>query len=244
MGIKVSPDFSQSMIKKILGDLDIEAYMDDLRLWSKGLFDDHMLIVDQVLEPLAEDGMKCNPLKCQWAVQETIFLGLGHHMKPEGVAPMQNKNNTVLKMGRPTNQTEIRLFIGAVIFYNSMRPRQSYVFAPLHELTGVGCFIWGPRQEQAFFTIKAKIAAEAMSYYPYLNKPFEIYDDASNYQMGAVIIQDKQPVAYWSKKLSDTQKGYNTTEKELLAVSSMAVLLMCILITRTSPLTPYRLQEL
>ena len=36
--------------------------------------------------------------------------------------------------------------------------------------------------------------------------------------MGAVIIQDRHPIAYWSKKLLDSQKGYNTTEKELVAV--------------------------
>ena len=35
--------------------------------------------------------------------------------------------------------------------------------------------------------------------------------------MGAAIIQDGHPVAYWSNKLSDIQKGYNTTEKQLLA---------------------------
>ena len=87
------------MIKKILGDLDIEAYMDNLGLWSKGSFDEHMVVVDKVLARLAEAGMKYNPLKCRWAVQETDFLG--HHMTPQGVAPMRNKVDAVLKMGRP-----------------------------------------------------------------------------------------------------------------------------------------------
>ena len=63
------------MIKKILGDLNIKAYMDNLRLWSIRSFDDHMLIVDQVLKRLTESGVKGNPLKCQWAVQKTSFLG-------------------------------------------------------------------------------------------------------------------------------------------------------------------------
>ena len=49
MGIKVSPDFAQSIIKKILEGLDIDAYMDDLGIWTKGRFDDHIIIVDKVL---------------------------------------------------------------------------------------------------------------------------------------------------------------------------------------------------
>ena len=216
MGIKTSPDFAQSMIKKIRGDLDIEAYMDDLGVWTKGSFDEYMVVVNKVLAWLAKAGMKCNPLKCRWAVRETDFLG--HHMTPQGVTPMRNKIDTVLKMGRLRDQTTTRSFIGAVTFYKTMWPRRSHVFAPLHELTGVKSFVWEPTHERAFQTMKAMVAAEAMLYYPDLNKPFDVYTNASEYQMGAGIIQDGHPIAYWSKKLTGSQREYNTTEKELLAV--------------------------
>ena len=45
-----------------------------------------------------------------------------------------------------------------------------------------------------------------------------MYTDASNYQLGAVIIQNKRPIAYWSRSLQPTQMKYTTTEKELLAI--------------------------
>ena len=99
-----------------------------------------------------------------------------------------------------------------------MWPRRSHILAPLHDLTGIGRFVWGPRQEQVFLTMKAMIVPDAMSYYLDLNKPFDIYTDASNYQMGTAIIQDRHLITYWSKKLTDSQQGYNTTEKELLVV--------------------------
>lgn len=52
MEIRVSPDFSQSMIKKILGDTEIDTYMDGVDIWSKGSSDDHMLIVNKVIESI------------------------------------------------------------------------------------------------------------------------------------------------------------------------------------------------
>ena len=54
--------------------------------------------------------------------------------------------------------------------------------------------------------------------YPDFNKPFEIYTDASDYQLGLVITQEERPIAFFSRKLNKAQKNYTVTEKELLAI--------------------------
>jgi hypothetical protein len=54
--------------------------------------------------------------------------------------------------------------------------------------------------------------------YPDFNKVFEIYTDASSKQLGAVITQDNRPIAFFSQKLSDTQRKYSVTKIELLAI--------------------------
>ena len=79
--------------------------MNDCMLFTNQDFAHHIGLIDKLLEVLAKAGMKCNPLKCAWAVQETSFLG--HWMTPTAVKPMKKKIDAILKMDRPKNQTQV-----------------------------------------------------------------------------------------------------------------------------------------
>jgi hypothetical protein len=75
--------------------------------------------------------------------------------------------------------------------------------------------------QQAFEKIKKVIVTEILVLlcYPDFNKPalFHLYTDASDHQLGAVIMQDKKPIAFYSRKINTAQKRYTTTENELLS---------------------------
>ena len=72
--------------------------------------------------------------------------------------------------------------------------------------------------QKAFDEMKALMAADVLCANPHPNKPFHIYTDASNYQLGAYIMQDDLPAAYYSKKLNHAQMNYATIGKELTCV--------------------------
>ena len=72
--------------------------------------------------------------------------------------------------------------------------------------------------ENAFLQAKKLISEDVLLRFPDHSIPFEIFTDASNYQIGATIKQRNLPVAYFSKKLTPTQRRYSTIEQEMLAI--------------------------
>lgn len=54
------------------------------------------------------------------------------------------------------------------------------------------------------------------------NADADAYVDASNYAMGGMLVQKGKIIALWSKKLSPAQTRYDTTDRESLALATMA----------------------
>ena len=112
--------------------------MNDVGIWSDGSFEYHLQIVDKVLSRFSEFNMKCNPLKYDWGVKETDFLGFS--VTPQGIKPRRKQIEAILQMDRPRSNMDVRAFIGAVNHYKSLWPRRAHVLAPIAQIPGRGKF--------------------------------------------------------------------------------------------------------
>ena len=72
--------------------------------------------------------------------------------------------------------------------------------------------------QQAFEEAKAMLCKHAMLAYPDSTKPFELYTDASNLQLGATLVQDGKPIGFYTRKLNSAQQNYTVGKKELLGI--------------------------
>ena len=202
MGVKCAPDIFQSIVSNLFSDLEwVRAYIDDILITSNGDYKDHLAKVDMVLTRLEKAGFRANVRKCFFARTEIEYLG--YWLTRNGIQPQPKKVEAILRLQPPRNARQLRHFLGMVNFYRDMWRRRSHLIAPLTKLLSKNVkYKWGQEQQKAFDEIKSVMSKETLLAFPDFSKEFHIYTDASDYQMGAVIMQEDKPIAFYSRKMN------------------------------------------
>ena len=124
-----------------------------------------------------------------------------------------------MQLNPPKTKRQLRHFLGMVNYYRDLWRKRSHILAPLTNMVSSAAkWVWGKEQQAAFDDMKRVISKETLLAFPDFNKEFHIYTDASYYQLGAVIMQERKPLAFYSRKMNAQQRRYTTGEQELLSI--------------------------
>jgi hypothetical protein len=104
-------------------------------------------------------------------------------------------------------------------YYRRFIPDFSKVAKPIMELLkNQTKFIWSLECENAFRILKKSLTTAPVLAQLDIEKPFDVYCDASGIGLGCVLMQEGRVIAYASRQLKRHEELYPTHDLELAAV--------------------------
>ena len=221
MGIMNAPMVFTRVMHEILGDLNfVFVYIDDICIFSETVRE-HMKHVEIVLVRLKNANMKLNPDKCVW-FSNSIKL-LGHVISDKGIAPDEDKTESIKERKHPTNVKELQSFLGICNYYRKFIKNFADIAAPLYKLIR-NEVVWEFKEEQiqAFKTLKEKLCTYPVLRQPNMKKTFKLYCDASHIAVGVVLSQadeenNEYVIAYASRLFKGFEINWCISDKEMFA---------------------------
>ncbi|XP_047158552.1 uncharacterized mitochondrial protein AtMg00860-like, partial [Vigna umbellata] len=104
----------------------------------------------------------------------------------------------------------LRGFLGLTGFYRKFVQNYAAIDLPLMDLLKKGNFQWSPAAKSAFDALKSAMTSTSVLALPEFSKSFYIQMDASGSAMGAVLLQENHPIAFYSKFLVDLKEATST----------------------------------
>ena len=187
----------------------------DILVYSK-TWGEHMHHLTHVFDQLLGNQLFVNKTKCLIGQQEVDYLG--HIISPAGVSADPTKITSMTNWPTPRTTTALRGFLGLTGYYRKFVRNYGSIAAPLTKLLTKNGFKWSDSAEAAFHQLKTAMVQAPVLSLPDFNKLFVVEADASGYGLGAVLMQEHHPIAFYSKAISVRALGRSTYEKELMAI--------------------------
>ncbi|CDF38306.1 unnamed protein product [Chondrus crispus] len=158
---------------------------------------------------------------------DTSVTYLGHVIRP-GQLEVERRNVIAIERARaPTNQTELRSFLGMCNVYRWFVQGFAKVAAPLNKNTGKNqpydFEVLTDAEYAAFEELKRRLVSPPILALPRYGRKYTLDTDACGHQVGCALLQEQpdggtRPIGYWSRALTNAERNYTTIEKECLAV--------------------------
>lgn len=222
-GLVTAPASFSRLMRLVLKDMEnIDNFIDDIIIFTM-TFVEHLNVLRELLIRLRNAHLTAKPGKCSIAYDSLECLG--HFVGDDKLKPHPDKVRAIEEAPRPITKKQVRSFLGLVGFYRKFIPNFACIAVPLTDLTKKGQpnkVIWERSHEHAFGTLRNALIKFPILKLPNMSEPFILMTDASDYGIGAVLMQEqegiKMPVSYASRKLKSSEVAYSTIEKECLAI--------------------------
>jgi len=212
-------DIFQKKVDETFGDLPgVTGIADDIIVYGyKEDHSDHDANLRAVMEHARETGLHFNADKCKIRCTEIPFFG--HTISTSGLRMDPQKMEAISKMDPSSNLVDLQSFLGMTQFLSRFVPHLASLSANLWDLNKKSSdFQWGPEHQSAMDNVKHAITSAGSLQYFDSTKPVTIQVDASLCGLVTTLIQDKGPIEYRSKLLTETETRYSNIEREMLAV--------------------------
>uniref|UniRef100_A0A8C2EBD4 Gypsy retrotransposon integrase-like protein 1 n=1 Tax=Cyprinus carpio TaxID=7962 RepID=A0A8C2EBD4_CYPCA len=224
-GLSNSPAVFQALVNDVLRDMVdrfVFVYIDDILIFSQNERD-HVQHVRRVLQRLLENRLFVKLEKCEFHAQSVPFLGF--ILSSEGIRMDLAKVKAVADWPTPDSRRAVQRFLGFANFYRRFIRNFSQIALPLTDLTSTKKrFCWSSQAQAAFENLKSLFISAPILTTPDPSRQFIVEVDASEVGVGAVLSQRSSsdekihPCAFFSHRLTPTERNYDIGNRELLAV--------------------------
>ena len=217
-GLTNAPATFQSLMNDVLSEFLRKfalVFFDDILIYSNSL-SDHIHHLRSVLQVLRQHQLFAKMGKCTFGQTEIEYLD--HVISTNGVATDPAKIQIIQQWPSPKNITQLRAFLGLTGYYRRFIKGYGVICRPLFDALKKNSYVWCESQEKAFQQLKLMMSTPPVLALPNFNEPFVLEADASGQGIGAVIMQQGKPIAFFSKSLDPKAAAASTYEKEALAI--------------------------
>lgn len=217
-GLTNAPATFQSLMNEIFKNVlrkFVLVFFDDILIYSRD-WASHVHHVREVFSILRSQQLVVKLSKCEFGREKVSYLG--HVISGEGVAMDPSKLKAMTEWPQPTSVKKLRGFLGLTGYYRKFIRRYGEIAKPLTNMLKKNQFNWTEEEKGAFEKLKNAMTSGPVLVLPDFSKAFVVECDASGTGLGAVLMQEGRPVAYFSQALHGRNLTLSTYEKEMLAL--------------------------
>ena len=204
-----------NVLRPVIGNFAL-VYLNDILIFSQNKAE-HLEHLRTVLQSLRDNHLYAKMFMCIFARTELEFLG--HILSGDGLRVDPKKTSAVADWPVRKDVSQLRSFIGMANYFRMFIEHFAQKSMPLAHMlrkVNIANWQWTLEYQTAFDDIKHALTTAPVLALTDDSQPYDVVCDACGYGLGAVLLQEGQPIAYESRQQTPAEHNYHVTEQDCL----------------------------